>query len=162
MRRKLPLIALLLVQACEPAADVEPLDCDNPVPGISIVGKGNLETGFKDLEDGADLLFVLRPQGMHMIMLSARIFDMEPAQAGGIGNRVTVAVRHEGVVVGGTVADMQPSLVAGEATDFLGVRAVFTAAEIDLLDQEVADVEITVRDGCGRELVAERPLQLTL
>jgi hypothetical protein len=147
---------------CEPEPDVEPLPCRNPEPGIADLGEGDLASGFLDLIDGEDLAVAFGPQGMHMVHVSSRVLGLEPAQAGGIGNRVSVAIRFEGEVVGGTVADMQPSEVQGDVSDFLGVRAIITAAEVDLLDQQVTDVQVIVRDGCGRELVAERPLRLVL
>lgn len=163
MRLLLVLLALgLACTGCEPEPDVEPLPCRNPEPGVADLGEGNLATGFLDLDDGQDLGVVFGPQGMHMVIVSARVAGMEPAQAGGIGNRVTVGIRHEGVVVGGTVADMQPSAEDAEFTDFLGIRAIITAAEVEELDQVEADVEIIVRDGCGRELVVERALRLVL
>ena len=147
---------------CEPEPDVEPLPCRNPDPGVAELGEGDLASGFLELVDGEDLSVVFGPQGMHMVHVSSRVVGLEPAQAGGIGNMVSVAIRYEGEVVGGVVADMKPSAVQGDVSDFLGVRAIITAAEVDLLDQQVADVEIIVRDGCGRELVAERPLRLVL
>ncbi len=161
MRATLAVLLLLLV-GCEPEPDVEPLPCRNPEPGLADLGEGDLASGFVDLQDGDELPLIFGPQGMHMVVVSARITDLEPAQAGGIGNRVTVAIRHEGEVVGGTVADMEPSEAVGETTDFLGIRAIFTAAEVELLDEALAEVEVIVRDGCGRELAAERPLRLVL
>ena len=57
---------------------------------------------------------------------------------------------------------MEPSIVAGDATDFLGLRAVITEAEIELLADEELEVEITVNDGCGREIIASESAVLTL
>ena len=155
-------LLLVLLVACEPEPDVEPLPCRNAEPGVAALGAGDLSTGFLPVDDGDDLPLVFGPQGMHMVVVSVRVEDLEPAQAGGIGNRVTVAVRHDGEVVAGTLADMQPSVEQQHLSDFLGIRAIFTAAEVELLDDEEADVEVTVRDGCGRELVDERPQRLVL
>ncbi len=153
---------LALTTGCEPPPDVEPLPCRNPEPGVAELGVGDLSTGFLQVVEGDDIPVVFGPQGMHMVVVSSRVLNMEPAQAGGIGNRVSVALRHDGVVVGGTVNDMQPSADTPAGTDFLGIRAVITHAEVEDLDQVVADVEVVVRDGCGRELVAERELRFVL
>lgn len=152
----------LAALGCEPAPDVEPLPCRIAEAGVSTLGEGDLSTGYLELDDGQDLAVSFGPQGMHMVFVSARISNMEPAQAGGIGNRVSVAIRLQGEVVGGTVADMKPSVTDGGISDFLGIRAIITAAEVEDLDGQVTDVEVIVRDGCGRELAADRPLRLVL
>ncbi len=161
-RLTLLLVIALLGTACEPPPDVEPLPCRNLEPGMAELGKGDLSTGFTELSDGDDVHVVFGPQGMHMLTLSLRVWDMEPSQAGGVGNRVSVGIRHEGVVVGGVSNDMEPSAQQDEITEFLGIRSVFTAAEVDVLDEEMANIEVIVSDGCGRELSATRPLRLTL
>ena len=158
-------LALLLVAlaafGCEPDPDVEPLPCRNLVPGVTELGIGGLASGFLPVSDGDDIEIIFGPQGQHMAFAAARVSDMEPAQAGGIGTTISLAFRHEGELVGGVVSrGMQPSRQQDEITDFAGVRAVFTAAEIDELYNEMVDVEIIVSDGCGRELAAERPLRL--
>jgi len=161
-RLALALLFGVAALGCEPPEDVEPLPCRNPDPGLAELGRGDLATGFLEAVDGEDIPLVFGPQGMHMVVISARVIDLEPSRAGGIGNRISVAVRSDGVVVGGTVNDMQPSEEDDESTDFLGIRAIMTAAEVELLDGELADVEVIVRDGCGRELSAERSLRLVL
>lgn len=155
-------LLLVLLVACEPEPDVEPLPCRNAEPGVAELGAGDLASGFLEIADGDDIPVVFGPQGMHMITVSTRIVDMEPAQAGGIGNRVSMAIRWEGEVVGGTVNDMQPSEVIGDTSSFLGIRGIITEAEVEILDEQIAEVETIVRDGCGRELKASRNLRLIL
>ena len=153
------LLALVLL-ACEPVPDEEPLPCRNLEAGVADLGAGDLDSGYQELVDGDEITIVFGPQGMHMVTVSSRVIDLEPAQAGGIGNEVSLAVRVGGEVVGGVVSDMEPASQVGEVSDFLGIRGVFTEAEVDRLYGELAEVEVVVRDGCGRDLTAQRELRL--
>lgn len=148
--------------ACRPAPDVEPLPCRNPEAGLAELGKGDLDTGFIALEDGDEIEVVFGPQGMHMIVVSARIVDFEAAGAGGTGTDVSVAIRYGGEILGGTVGQLEPSLETEDGVEFLGIRAVFTVSEIEPFDGVPAEVEMVVVDGCGREISAERTLVLAL
>jgi len=150
--------AILLLGAtlgCEPPPDVEPLACRKAAPGEAELGAGDLATGFIPLEDGEEVPVVFGPQGMHMIVVSIQVDDLEAAEVGSLGNHVQVAMVLEGEVVGGTVIDMEP-MANGDLSEFLGLRAVFTVAEIQEVIGEVIEVEGAVVDGCGRELETSR------
>ncbi|MBW1881494.1 MAG: hypothetical protein JRI25_18375 [Deltaproteobacteria bacterium] len=158
--RWLPAILLLgSTVACEPPPDVEPLACRKAAPGEADLGAGDLAAGFIPLEDGEDIPVIFGPQGMHMIVVSIQVRDLEAAEVGTMGNHVQVAIREQGEVVGGTVIDMEP-LTSAEVSEFLGLRAVFTVAEIQDVIGKVIEVEGIVRDGCGRELETARWLTL--
>lgn len=156
----LPLAALTL--GCEPPPDVEPLACRNPEPGVAEIGIGDLNTGFISLEDGDDLPLIFGPQGMHMVVLSARVEDLEVGSVGGSGTEIAAALRQDGEVVGGVSQEMTPTSDSGGVVEFLGVRAIITVAEVEDIANQYADVEITVTDGCGRALTDSRELFLLM
>jgi len=145
--------------ACEPAEDVEPLACENPVPGVGEVGLGNLESGFLELADGADVQVVLGPQGLHMITISARIEHFERPSQGGGRALVTAATRVGGAVVGGNIAHLIPEAAGEDMVEFVGVRSIFTA-EVEAFVGQVADIVLTAHDGCGRKITATRKARL--
>lgn len=156
MRR---VLLLLLLAACEPPPDVEPLACLNDVPGEAVLGEGDLTTGWTPLEDGDPIQISFGPQGMHMIVVAVAVTDLEEPGAGGDGTQIRVAMDWAGDIVGGTVSTMQPSTLDGARQEFLGIRAVITEAEVDVLADELIDVAATVVDGCGREIEARRTLR---
>ncbi len=163
---KLPKVALLVallasLVGCEPEIDIEPLPCRNRDPGVADLGPGDLATGFLPVEDGDKMFVMFGPQGMHMIVVSVVVDDFERPSVGGAGNEIAIAIRHDGDVVGGTVTHVFPSM-KGDTASFLGLRAVFTQAEVDDLADKLADVDVTVRDGCGRAIVATRSIRLSL
>lgn len=118
-------------------------DCPVPAAGAVEVGVGDLDTGFIEVGDGDDVQVVLGPQGLHMIVVAARLAD-DGALADGEAARVSVGIRHGEQIVGGTVQDVP---VADGA--LLGLRAVFTVAEVAPLAGELVRVEIEVDHGCG-------------
>ncbi len=163
---KLSALALLgallaCLVGCEPEVDVEPLPCRNRDPGIADLGAGDLATGFLPVEDGDKMFVMFGPQGMHMIVVSVVVDSFERPSAGGAGNEISVAIRHEGEVVGGTITHVFPAM-NGDTASFLGLRAVFTQAEVDELADKLADVDVTVRDGCGRAIETTRSVKLSL
>lgn len=155
-------LMLVVLVACEPPPDVEPLACRNQEPGEGEVGVGNRSTGFIPLVDGEDVEIVFGPQGMHMVVVSMRLQNLELPEAGGIQNRVAVAIRLNGELVGGTVGELRPSAIRGDTTEFLGMRAILTMAEIEPLDGREVEIAITVRDGCGRDIEAAMIVRLWL
>lgn len=146
------------IAACEPAEDVEPFACESPDPGLLEVGIGNLSTGFVAIEDGDEVQVVLGPQGLHMIVVSARIQGYE-APPYGERARVTAATRLDGTVIGGTVDFLTPNEAAADQVEFVGLRSVFTA-ETEVFVGRQADVVVTVRDGCSRDVRASRRVTL--
>ena len=149
---RLLLALALLLAACEPPMDVEPLPCRNVLPGTAELGIGNLATGFQPRDDDAEVYVEFGPQGMHMLIVSVRALDLEKPSVGGGGNRLRIGIRHDGYVVGGTVSEVQPQVIDERTSDFLGLRPIFTVAEIDELVGEDIYVEAIVTDGCGREI----------
>ena len=159
----LVLVAVLAsLAACVPAADVEPLVCVHPEAAVAELGAGDLETGFLPVEDGSDLQIVLGPQGLHMVVVSVRLQGFEMPPIGQDSSPIEVAIRHEGGVVGGALEELAPTVVDTELVEFVGLRAVFAIAEIKTLDGELADVAISIEDGCGRDVRVSRKLKLTL
>ncbi len=152
-------LALMLLVACRPAPDEEPLPCRNDEPGEALLGAGDLGTGFLELED--ELLVAFGPQGMHMVILSLRVWDMEEPAAGGFGSEVRIAMLDDGEVFGGTLATLTPSVEEVEYVEFLGLRAVITAAEVEGVTGRPIELVGTVIDGCGRELSSSHELTLT-
>ncbi len=163
MRRSAPaLVALAAGLGCNPPADVEPLACRNPEAGRASLGAGDLEIGFVPLAEGDAVALEFGPQGMHMVVLSVRVEDLETASVAGLGNEVSLGLYEDGALVGGTVGDLTPVEAADGAAEFLGMRAIITAAEVEDVGDRMAWVEATVVDGCGRELVAGLDLWLSL
>lgn len=155
-------LALLALVACRPPPDEEPLACRNEEAGQAELGVGDLNTGFLPLEDGDPLFVSFGPQGMHMVVVSLRVTAMERSSGGGQASRVEIALWQDGEIVGGTSNAMLPSAESGEVVDYLGLRAIFTVAEIEGVGNRAATVEGTAVDGCGRELSASMDVFLTL
>ncbi len=147
--------------ACDPAEDIEPIVCKNPAPATGSLGLGNKQTGFLDVQTGDSVDVVLGPQGLHMVVLSVRLDGFEMPSVGGNRTRVRAAVRESGKVVAGAVeAAARPSVETGDRVEFLGIRATFQADEVDPFHGLLADISITVRDGCGRDVRAADSLRL--
>lgn len=157
MKRLAPIV-ILLIAACEPAEDVEPFSCESPDPGLLEVGVGDLATGFVPINDGDPVQVLLGPQGLHMIVVSARIQGYE-APPYGERARVTAATRLDGEVIGGTVGFLLPEQAEPDRYDFVGLRSVF-AAEVEVFVGKQADVVITVQDACSRDVRASRRVTL--
>ncbi len=151
----------LSTAACVPAEDIEPMVCENVQAASPDFGIGNMETGFTAIDDGQDIHIVLGPQGLHMIVVSVRLNGFEMPSVGSDRSRVSVAIRHDGQLVGGTYARLAPSRIEGQDVEFLGLRAVFTH-EVKPLDGRIASVAIGVTDGCGRDVRVARTLRLSL
>lgn len=164
MRQALPLvlaIAGFALAACEPPADEEPRPCKNPEPGTAQLGCTSDEMEFMPLQDLQDVFVQFGPQGQHMLTLSDRIEGMERATAGGIGNPMNYAIRVDGELVGGFVTDgLPPTETDGEIDYFHNIRGIFQAAEVEPLLGLVAEVEMTVGDGCGRPITAVQNVTL--
>lgn len=156
--RFLPLVALL---GCRPPPDVEPLACRNTEAGVAELGIGDVNSGFVPLQPGDPLPILFGPQGMHMVVVSIRVTDMEQSSGGPVG-RVDVAIVQDDAIVGGTTAEIAPSAESDGIVDYLGLRAVFTAAEIDAIGDRDATLDGTVVDGCGRELTTSIDVWLEL
>lgn len=154
---RLALLAALALAACDSTAELE---CLNPEAGVAEVGAGDLTTGFIELEDGDEVRVVLGPQGLHMIVVSGRARDFEMPREAQI--HVEVGVRAGGEIVGGTVANVEPSSFSDGAVELLGLRAVFTVAEVRPLDGQLADVELIVVDGCDRRLESTQRVRLAM
>ena len=154
-------LALLVTLGCDPAADVEPQVCRIPMPAIGELGLGDKATGFIPVEPGDPVQVVLGPQGLHMVVLSVRLEGFELSSVGGERTRLQAAVRESGKVVAGAKDPaVKPAVVEGERVEFLGIRATFQADEVDPFNGRMADVSITVRDGCGRDIRASDQLRL--
>lgn len=155
------LLALMAAFGCDPAEDVEPIVCKNALPAVGALGLGDKATGFIHVEAGDPVQVVLGPQGLHMVVLSVRLDDFELPSVGGVRTRVRAAVRENGKVVAGAVeAAAAPAVIEDERVEFLGIRATFQADEVDPFDGRMADISITVRDGCGRDIRAADQLRL--
>ena len=157
MRYLLPLVLALgwVVAACEPPPDEEPRPCMNPDPGVGLLGFSDDAMEFAPLEDYQEVAVQFGPQGQHMLTLSDRVVGMERASAGGIGHPMDFSIRVEGELVGGFVSDgLSPTETDGEIDYFHNIRAIFQAAEVEPLLDQVAEVEMTVGDGCGRDISA--------
>lgn len=167
MHRALPtLLALALLGggACVPGQDVEPWLCENPDPAFAELGAGDLETGFQELDDGSDIGIVLGPQGLHMIVVSVRLEGFEMPTVGGGATPIQVAIRTGDTLVGGAVEELAPSTEdpAMDRVEFLGLRAIFSVADIIALGDVLAEVDASIQDGCGREIRTSANLKLTL
>ena len=158
MRSSLLLVALCL--ACEPAADVEPVVCIHPNPAEVDVGTGDKVTGFKPLAEGSDIRLSLGPQGLHMIVVSVVLNGYEVPTLGGDHVAPKVVVRHEGQVVAGSIDNVNPSVLGEDKAQFLGIRTQFDFDDVSGLVGKLADVSVSVRDGCGRDLHATRSFRL--
>ncbi len=148
---------------CDPAEDIEPLVCKNPTLAVGHLGIGNKKTGFIAVQQDDPVKVVLGPQGLHMVVLSVRLEDFELPSVGGSRTRMRAAVREGGKVIAGAVeAAASPAVIEGKLVEFLGIRATFQAEEVDPFDGRLADISITVRDGCGRDVRASDSLRLSV
>ena len=154
--------AALLATGCNPPSDIEPLACRNEDPGVAALGMGDLDKGFTPVEEGDTLPLVFGPQGMHMVVLSVQVDNLEASAVSGLGNEVAIGLYQDDEVVGGTKGDMVPVAGSEDVAEFLGIRAIITAAEVEEFGNQVAYVEATVVDGCGRELTDGMVLWLQL
>ncbi len=154
--------AAVLATACNPPEDVEPLACRNEDPGTATLGKGDLNAGFITVEEGDPLAVLFGPQGMHMVVVSVQVENLETSSAGGLGNDVSIGMWQDGEIIGGTKGDLIPVEAAGGLSEFLGLRAVITVAEVETVGNQDAYIEATVVDGCGRELTTGKDLWLAL
>jgi len=150
----------VVAPACEPDPDVEPVVCTNPEPARAELGVGDEETGFQPLEDGDEFRIVLGPQGMHMLVVAVRLEHFELPTAASGQSPVRVAVRHGDQLIGGIQDTMTPSTISGDVVQFLGLRAVFTVAEIEPYIGEMATITVEIVDGCGRTIRATREVRL--
>lgn len=142
-----------VLAACEPLPDEEPLPCMNPEPGVAQLGRTDDSMEFVELEEYEEVAVQFGPQGQHMLTLSDRLEGMEAASAGGLGHPLSYAIRVDGELVGGTVSEgLPPSRTDGDIDYFHNIRGIFQAAEVEPLLGSVAEVEMTVGDGCGRLL----------
>ncbi len=153
---------LLAAGGCEPPPDVEPQVCGAGPPPQAQLGLGDEDTGFVPLRRGDDAPIVLGPQGLHMIVLALRVAPWDPRASAEGATKLKVAIEHEGEVVGGVVDRLAPSKVEGDRADFLGIRAVFTVAEVLPLGGETALIEASVEDACGHAISAKEEVRLTI
>ncbi len=150
------LACLLAVPAC--AGDGA---CPAESAAHGEIGLGDLATGFSPMSDGAEVPIVLGPQGLNMIEICVRVVGLAPSEDGSYP--VSVGVYHGGEVVAGAIGTLEPVLADDAGTaDFLGLRVVFTLAEVRPLDGQPAEVQATVTDGCGQPVLASRIITLTL
>jgi hypothetical protein len=157
MARLLLLLAAVgfVLAACEPAPDEEPRPCMNPEPGVAQLGESDDAMEFVPVQEYAEVAVQFGPQGQHMLTLSDRIEGMERASAGGVGHPMNYAIRVDDELVGGFVSDgLSPSETDGDIDYFHNIRGIFQAAEVEPLLGEVAEIEMTVGDGCGRPITA--------
>lgn len=157
--KPLPLLCALLL-ACEPAADVEPMACEKPEPASVNIGTGDKVTGFKALPEGSDIRVSLGPQGLHMIVVAVVLDDFETPKLGAQQSAPHVVVRHEGQVVAGSIDNVKATTQGEGEVVFLGIRTQFDFDEVDTLFGSLAEVAVTVRDGCGRDIRATRTFRL--
>lgn len=136
-----------------------PDQCENPEPGVAELGLGDLDSGYVPATDGGDVRVVLGPQGLHMIVVSVRVWQLEAPPAGEPCH-LGVAIDHDQQLVGGAIADVMPVAGAGGATDFLGLRTTFQISDVRALDGELVQLVANVTDGCGRSIQATRTLRL--
>ena len=102
---------------------------------------------------------VLGPQGLHMLVLSARIEGYEWPLGDRQPTRIEAAMRLDGEVIGGVVDHVAPSLSADGHAEVLGLWAIFRL-EYDEYIGKMADVSVMVEDGCRRRLVDTRHVRL--
>jgi hypothetical protein len=155
MRRLVAIAALLGVGCTDPEA------CLDPEPGRAELGLGDQITGYAPMSEGDEVAVVLGPQGLHMIVVSVRLESLEPTR-GDQPYRVTVAIERAGEVIGGAIDLIAPSVEEADRVEFLGLRAVFTIAEVRPLDGAEVELTATVTDGCGRLIEARRNVLLRL
>ena len=147
----------LLLAGC--AADDGAGQCPTAEPGRAELGLGDLDSGYVPADDGGDVQVVLGPQGLHMIVVSVRVwqFDAPPT---GEPCHLTVAMDHQQQLVGGAIADVMPVAGADGTTDFLGLRTTFDISDVRALDGELVELDATVFDACDRAVEAKRTLRL--
>ena len=133
--------------------DDDVVNCNFSGPASALVGGGNLQLGFVNMSDGADMTVVLGPQNLYMVTPSIRVQNMYPGQAGRTGNSNDPEVRIElfmgDNLIGGSARENLGLSQSAEGAEALGIFAPFTAALNDYLGSTVI-VKGTVEDACGR------------
>ena len=152
MTRSLAPLLCLGLATCGPPMDEEPLACRNVDEGIASIGAQDTSNGFLPVADQSELLIQFGPQGMHMVTVSLRVDNFEMPRAGSGGTHVTLALIQDGIVQGGTVGNLSPTLVVGNRVEFHAVRAIITEAEIGKMVGRPAQMRADIEDGCGRLL----------
>ncbi len=149
-----------LLTSCEPAPDIEPSACRNPVPAVAELGTGDLNTGFKPMADGADALVTLGPQGLHMILVSVKLTGFEAPPAGGGRSQLWLSVRSQDTFLGAIPATEKPVVLDDKTVAFLGLRPAMTLDNVSAYFGKLSEVEVTIRDGCDRLIHAKRMVRL--
>jgi len=133
-------------------------ECPDATQLSAEIGLGDLDTGYQPMADGDNVMVVLGPQGLNMIVVSVRVDGLEQGEY-----HVTVEVDHDGDLVAGAVAYLEPELSPPDlAAYFLGLRVVFTVDQVRPLDGQLAVVTATVTDACGDPATATRNVHLNL
>lgn len=134
--------------------------CRNPAPGAGELGVGSKATGFVAVADGASVAVISGPVGPPIVIVSLRMRGFELPDAD-LPLALRIGIRFEGRVIGGTVAEVRPTSVAGANVEFVGVQTLLNVVDVNtfLDDAHVCDVTAELADGCGRVVVAARKLR---
>ena len=147
------LVIAIMVAGCGCGGDGEVVDCTFDEAPSVVVGGGTTQTGFLDLNDGADMTIVLGPQGLYMVTPSVRAFGMYPGVSGRTGNsndpEILIELLDGSTVIGGSArANLGlTGTVAGD--ERLGIFTPFTEELSTYLGQTVT-IRGEVTDACGR------------
>lgn len=150
----------MLLLGCVASPDVEPSACRRPQPATAEIGAGTATSGFQPLADGDDALVTLGSQGLDMIQISVKLTDFEMP---GVQQRLTrpwVTVRQRGTLLGSIRASVSPLAISKDTVAFFNMETPITRDAIDTYLDQLVDVDVVARDGCGRLIHAKRVLRL--
>lgn len=95
-----------------------------------------------------------------MIQISVKLTDFEMP---GVQQRLTrpwVTVRQRGTLLGSIRASVSPLAISKDTVAFFNMETPITRDAIDTYLDQLVDVDVVARDGCGRLIHAKRVLRL--
>jgi len=140
-------------------AAVSHVDCSTVTGSPSVqVGGGTAQTGFVDLQDGAEMVGVLGPQGLYMVTPSIRAHGVFPGEDGRAGNPddpvVLVETFQSDSLVGGSASEHLGLTQTANGLERYGIFVPFTGDLSEFVGETVT-LKATVTDACGNNAVDE-------
>jgi hypothetical protein len=133
----------------------ESTECQPGGSATAQVGGGSESTGFVVLQPGDVMLVVLGPQGLYMVTPSVRVQNLDPGQAGRVGDPadplIEFTLELDGEVIGGSARQNLGMAEGPDGADALGVFTPFT--DIDQVPSYLGHtitVRVSVEDAGGQ------------
>ena len=123
-----------------------------------LLGGGTQQTGFIDLQDGADMVALLGPQGLFMVTPSVRAHAVHPGKSGRTGNdedpKIEIQLISGSTAVGGSGINHMGLTETLEGDERLGIWTPFEGDVTSHVGQMIT-LRGTITDACGRTATDE-------